>query len=217
MCSTRFSVGTTPHADDISPTGVDASFYIHNGTINRRSCCSSKCGKQFRRRTCSSLMHSVNSYSAALTPVSVACSITKPFWGGEGFTGGRVTAKPQHCDTKHLNASQSPASSSSSSAAQRSSFFVWVILRVLLAFIGNDIWMFQSDTCDAAETDADSFTPSSPSPASLPVLIVTLFRLLPRRVVSHFLRLPTVSQSLLLPAGLTGVVLATHGQLMALL
>lgn len=99
-------------------------------------------------------------------------------------------------------------------APAASSFFVWVILRVLLAFIGNDIWMFQSDTCDAAETDADSSTKSffpfsPPYLAALPtasVLIVTLFRLRFRRIVTHFLRLPTVSQSLLLlPSGLTGV------------
>lgn len=38
----RCLADTTPHADDISPTGVDARYYIHNGTINRRSFCSSQ-------------------------------------------------------------------------------------------------------------------------------------------------------------------------------
>lgn len=217
-------------------------YYIHNATINSncRSCVcrsQSQCRKEFKKLTSCSRdtahtllshihtahthpVHTYNSHtptecahtlsyfrhSRRLTPPrrsSVTCSITKQFLClGQGGRGYGQTTTLRH---KTLERVAAPAASS---------FFVWVILRVLLAFIGNDIWMFQSDTCDAAETDADSSTKSffpfsPPSLVALPtasVLIVTLFRLRFRRIVTHFLRLPTVSQSLLLlPSGLTGV------------
>lgn len=235
------AVKTAPHPDDISPTGVHVRYsiyYIHNATINSncRSCVcrsQSQCRKEFKKLTSCSRdvaltllwhthrahtpgtyiqlihTHSVSPHSVVLyTQSSPDASsayfsdllhyqtILVPGSGGEGLWPNHNIAT-QNTWTRRSSGSK-----------------LVFCLSYFTSFIGNDIWMFQSDTCDAAETDADSSTKSffpfsPPSLAALPtasVLIVTLFRLRFRRIVTHFLRLPTVSQSLLLlPSGLTGV------------
>lgn len=201
------AVETAPHADDISPTGVHARYYvyhIHNATINSncRSCVcrsQSQCRKEFKKltscsrdvahtllshihtlRTHTHPVHAFNSHTHRVSPHAVVLysqsspdassahfsdllhyqTILVPGLGGRGY--GQATT------LRHITLERVAAPAASS-------FFVWVILRVLLAFIGNDIWMFQSDTCDAAETDADSSTKSffpfsSPPLAALPTV-----------------------------------------------
>lgn len=149
-------------------------------------------------------MHSVTSYSAALTPPSVACSITKQCWC-RGLWQGRISATSHNIATQNTWTRRSRLQRSAARFLFELFYeFYWLLLATTFECFKATLAMLQRQMLIALP----------PPPPALPVLIVTLFRLLPRRVVSHFLRLPTVSQSLLLlllPAGLTGVVLATHG------
>lgn len=129
------------------------------------------------------LVHTYNSYtptesphtlsyfrhSRRLTPprrTSVTCSITKQYLCLGQRAGGGVMAKPQHCDTKHLNASQ---------LRQQARFlfelfyeFYWLLLATTFECFKATLAMLQRQMLIALPN------PSSPSPLLL-LLLFPLF------------------------------------------